>query len=217
MRIGFVGCGAIGSCYASFLLSKHEVCVLDTYEPVIENIKKHGILIDRNTPGYGNGETVAYFPTIATTDPKEIGAIARGDAPGDKEAAIKAFDKMGEVAGDAIATAVTLIDGLVVIGGGIMNNHQFLMPGILRTMRSKIHQLTGEELNRVQMKVYNLDDPDEFGDFARGEARKLKVYGSDEEVVYDPQKRIGIMRSKIGASKAISLGAYAFALSELDK
>jgi predicted NBD/HSP70 family sugar kinase len=150
-------------------------------------------------------------------EPKEIGAIAKGNAPGDQAAAIKAFDKMGEVAGDAIATAVTLIDGLVVIGGGIMNNHEFLMPGILRTMRSKMHQLTGEELNRVQMKVYNLDDPAEFVDFARGEARRLKVYGSDEEVVYDPQKRIGVMRSKIGASKAISLGAYAFALSELDK
>ena len=150
-------------------------------------------------------------------EPKEIGAIAKGEAPGNKEAAIKAFDKMGEVAGDAIATAVTLIDGLVVIGGGIMNNHEFLMPGILRSMRGKMHQLTGEELNRVQMKVYNLDNPSEFVDFARGEARKLKVYGSDKEVVYDPQKRIGVMRSKIGASMAISLGAYAFALSELDK
>lgn len=45
----------------------------------------------------------------------------------------------------------------------------------------------------------------------------MKVYGSDREVVYDPQKRVGVMRSKIGASKAISLGAYAFALTELDK
>ena len=124
---------------------------------------------------------------------------------------------MGEVAGDAIATAVTLIDGLVVIGGGIMNNYQFLMPGILRTMRGKMRQLSGDVLDRVQMKVYNLDDPAEFVNFAKGEARKLKIYGSDDEVVYDPQKRIGVMRSKIGASKAISLGAYAFALSELDK
>ena len=150
-------------------------------------------------------------------DPKEIGAIAKGEAPGNREAAIKAFDKMGEVAGDAIATAVTLIDGLVVIGGGIMHNHEFLMPGILRTMRGKMHQLTGEELDRVQMKVYNLDDPAEFEKFARGEARKLKVYGSDREVIYDPQKRVGILRSKIGASKAIALGAYAFALSEIDR
>ena len=149
--------------------------------------------------------------------PKDIGAIARGEAPGDKEAAIKAFDKMGEVAGDAMATAVTLIDGLIVIGGGIMNNAEFLMPGILRSMRAKMHLLTGEELDRVQMKVYNLDNASDFEDFARGDARTIKVYGSDKEVVYDPQKRVGVMRSKIGASKAISLGAYAFALAELDK
>jgi hypothetical protein len=150
-------------------------------------------------------------------EPKDLAEVCEGKRPGDKEAAIKAFDKMGEVAGDAMATAVTLIDGLIVIGGGVMNNYRYLMPGILRTMRGKMHQLNGDELNRVQMKVYNLDDPAEFEQFARGEARSLKVYGSDREVVYDPQKRVGVMRSKIGASKAISLGAYAFALTELDK
>lgn len=50
MRIGFVGCGAIGSCYASYLSRKHEVCVLDTYAPVIESIKKNGILLDECAP-----------------------------------------------------------------------------------------------------------------------------------------------------------------------
>ena len=38
MRIGFVGCGAIASCYAQYLIQKHEVCVLDVSEPTIENI-----------------------------------------------------------------------------------------------------------------------------------------------------------------------------------
>ena len=75
MRIGFVGCGAIGSCYASYLLNVHEVCVLDTYEPVIESIKKNGILIDKCAPGHGNGETISVKPAIATTDPKEIGVV----------------------------------------------------------------------------------------------------------------------------------------------
>ena len=51
MRIGFVGCGAIGSCYASYLSRKHEVCVLDTYAPVIESIKKNvaGASVDDQT------------------------------------------------------------------------------------------------------------------------------------------------------------------------
>ena len=51
MKIGFVGCGAIGSCYASYLSREHEVCVLDTYAPVIESIKKNGILVDECVPG----------------------------------------------------------------------------------------------------------------------------------------------------------------------
>ena len=37
-----------------------------------------------------------------------------------------------------------------------------------------------------------------------------------EPYTYDPQKRIGVMISKIGASKAISVGAYDFALAQLD-
>lgn len=150
-------------------------------------------------------------------EPKDIGDICKGKAEGNKEAALKAFDKLGEVAGDAMATAVTLVDGIIVIGGGIMNSAEFIMPGILRTLRSKMHTLKGDELNRVQMKVYNLDDPKEFAEFAKGEAREIKVYGSDRKVTYDPQKRVGVMRSAIGTSKAIAIGAYTFALNQLDK
>lgn len=150
-------------------------------------------------------------------EPKDIAAIAHGEKEGNQEAAIKAFEKMGEVAGEAIRVAVTLMDGLVVIGGGIMGSHDLLMPSILNTLRGKIHTMSGDELDRVLMKVYNLDDDAEFEAFVKGEAREIKIYGSEETVVYDPQKRIGIMRSKIGASAAISLGAYAFALSKLDE
>lgn len=75
MKIGFVGCGAIGSCYASILSKKHEVCVLDTYAPVIEAIRKNGILVDQCVPGVGTGETLAFHPAMATTEPKEIGVV----------------------------------------------------------------------------------------------------------------------------------------------
>ena len=150
-------------------------------------------------------------------EPKDIFDIAEGKRPGNKEAAIQAFEKMGEVAGDAMATAVTLIDGLIVIGGGITAAKKYIMPGLLRSLRSKMHTFSGEELDRVQMKVYDLDNPDEFQAFLKGEQRTLKVYGTDMEVEYDPQKRIGVAISKLGASKAISTGAYTFALSQLDK
>lgn len=149
--------------------------------------------------------------------PKDISDICHGKREGDREAAIKAFNDLGEAAGDAMATAATLIDGIICIGGGIMNNYEYIMPGILRSMRGTIRTCSGDVIGRVQSKVYNLDDPEEFALFAKGDARELKVYGTEKTVTYDPQKRIGVMRSAIGASKAIALGAYTFALSELDK
>ena len=143
----------------------------------------------------------------STLEPKDIFDIAEGTRAGDQEAAKKSFETMGRVAGDAI----------IVIGGGITAAKKYIMPSLLEELRSKMHTLAGEELNRVQMKVYDLDNDAEFEEFAKGDQRKLKVYGSDREVVYDPQKRIGVAISKLGASKAISLGAYAFALNQLDK
>ena len=74
----------------------------------------------------------------------------------------------------------------------------------------------GEDLGMVEEVVYDLDDEAEFAAFAKGSAREIKVYGSDRTVTYDPQKRIGVMISKIGASKPISVGAYDFALAQLD-
>lgn len=149
-------------------------------------------------------------------EPKDIYDIAEGKIEGDVEAAKKAFAEMGEIAGDAMAIAVTIIDGLIVIGGGITAAAKYIKPALLETLRGKIKTLKGDELNRVQMKVYDLDDEAEFAAFARGEQRKLKVYGTDKEVVYDPQKRVGVAISKLGASKAISIGAYTFALNQID-
>ena len=149
-------------------------------------------------------------------EPKDICEIADGKRPGDVEAAKQAFAELGEIAGDAMATAVTLVDGLIVIGGGITAARKYIMPSLLKELRGKMHTITGEELNRVQMKVYDLDNEEEFKEFAKGDQRALKVYGTDRYVAYDPQKRIGVMISKLGASNAVSVGAYAFALSQLD-
>ena len=149
-------------------------------------------------------------------EPKDICEIADGKREGNIEAARRAFAEMGEVAGDAMATAVTLTDSLIVIGGGITAARKHIMPALLRELRSELHTLGGETVGRGQMKVYDLDDDAEFEAFARGGMRPLKVYGSDRYVAYDPQKRIGVAISKLGASRAISVGAYAFALSMLD-
>lgn len=150
-------------------------------------------------------------------EPKDICDIADGKRDGDSEAARRSFAEMGEVAGDAMATAATLVDGIIVIGGGITAAKKWIMPSLLNELRSTLRTGSGDEIGRLPMKVYDLDSEAEFDEFAKGEMRPLKIYGSEDIVSYDPQKRIGVIISKLGASKAISLGAYAFALSELDK
>jgi GntR family transcriptional regulator len=55
----------------------------------------------------------------------------------------------------------------------------------------------------------------EFEKFAKGNSTKIKVYGSDDEVIYDPEKRVGITISDIGASNAVSLGAYLYAIDNI--
>lgn len=151
-----------------------------------------------------------------TLEPKDICDIAAGKRPGNMNAARRAFEEFGEVAGDAIATAAQLTDGLIVIGGGLTGAREFFMPALLREMRSTLCSIPGVVTHRLQMRVFDLDDPKEFEEFALGEARTIKVYGTDKEVVYDPMKRIGVTISRIGASHAISIGAYSFALAQLD-
>ena len=152
-----------------------------------------------------------------TLQPKDIFDIAEGKREGNQEAARKAFATMGEVAGDAMATAVTLIDGVIVIGGGITAASKYIMPSLLKELRSQMHSIGGEAFDRVQMKIFDLNDEAEFEQFAKGASCDLPVYGTDKVVTYDPMKRIGVMITNIGASTAISLGAYAYALNEVDK
>ena len=148
-------------------------------------------------------------------EPKDIYNIAEGNLEGNAEAAKEAFATQGRVAGDAMATAVTLMDGVIVIGGGLAGASKYFMPALLEEMRSKIKTMSGDSLNRVQMNVYNLDDKAEFEQFARGNSTKIKVYGSDKYVTYDPEKRVGITISDIGASNAVSLGAYLYAIDNI--
>ena len=71
-------------------------------------------------------------------EPKEICEIADGKREGDVEAARQAFAELGEIAGDAMATAATLTDALIVIGGGITAARRHIMPALLRELRAKI-------------------------------------------------------------------------------
>lgn len=147
--------------------------------------------------------------------PKEIYEIAEGLLPGNREAAAGAFAELGEMAGYAIASAITLIDGLIVIGGGLAGASKYILPALRKELAGTTGMMDGSCFSRLQMKVFNLDDPAEFDRFARGEAVKITVPGTSRTVDYDPFKRIGLAVSRQGANRSIALGAYLYALRHL--
>ena len=149
--------------------------------------------------------------------PKEIFEIASGNAGGNMEAALDAYKHLAEAAGDAISNAITLLDGLVVIGGGLSGAHSLFLKYLIDEMNGYFIKSDGTEFKRLVADVYNLEDENGLRNFVKSNAKEISVYGTDEKIMYDPSRKIGVGISKIGTSKAIAIGAYAFALNKLDQ
>ena len=149
-------------------------------------------------------------------EPSVIAAIARRETPGDETAAREAFRRLGEVAGDAVANAVTLLDGLVVIGGGLAGAADLFLPALVGELNGTLARLTGGRVPRLELSALNLEDPAERARFVSSRAQAVRVPGSHRTVLYETEKRTGVGLSRLGTSRAVGLGAYAWALKKLD-
>lgn len=148
--------------------------------------------------------------------PKEIFEIAIGKIEGEMESAIVAYKQMASVVGDVISNAVALLDGLVIIGGGLSGASSLFIPFLIDEMNGSFTKFDGSKQKRLIAEIYNLEDDNEMKKFVKSEAKEILVYGTDKKVKYDPSQKIGVGVSKLGTSKAISIGAYAYALHKLD-
>ncbi|MFZ1082340.1 MAG: hypothetical protein WAO19_10500 [Candidatus Kryptoniota bacterium] len=128
---------------------------------------------------------------------------------GNKVAAVNAFKDMAIAAGDAISNVITIIDGLVVIGGGLSGASDLFLPYLVDEMNSNFKNEDGSEFRRLVQKLYNLEHEEDLNKFLAGSAKTITVPSSDKTIMYDPDPRIGVAISKTGTSKAISHGAYA--------
>ncbi|MGL5619111.1 MAG: ROK family protein [Tannerellaceae bacterium] len=149
--------------------------------------------------------------------PKDIFEIAQGAQEGNQEAAQEAFAEMGRVAGEAIADAITLVDGMVVIGGGLSGAQAYFMSALVAQLNGSIKLINGGTVPRIQSHAYNLEDEFQLNEFLKSSVHEVKIPRTNKSISYNTEKRVGIAISKLGTSQAISLGAYAYALSELDK
>jgi len=150
-------------------------------------------------------------------EPKEIFEIGMGNKKGNKDAAIKAFDAFAVAAGDAIANALTLIDGLVVIGGGLSGAHPLFLPKLVEELNGHFDTISGNSLERMEINAFNIEDPAQSLSFYSSSSIGIPVPMSEKSVIYDPVKKTGAGITRLGTSEAVSIGAYAFALARLDK
>lgn len=157
----------------------------------------------------------AGMPLAEVPEPKQLFEIAMGRAEGHQAAAREAFRRLGEVAGDALAQAVTLTDALVVIGGGLSGAATLFLPALVKEMNAPLLSVGGQPVGRTELTVFNLEDEAERQVFLKGEVSQVPVPGTDRTVPYDAFKRTGVGLSRLGTSAATALGAYAYALRRL--
>jgi glucokinase len=149
-------------------------------------------------------------------EPKVIYDIGLGKHPGDKEAALEAFRRLGEVVGDAMGNVLTIVDSLGVVGGGLSGAAPLFLPALVDELNGAYTGPKGNQFRRLIPTAFNLDDPAQLKKFLAGETHEITVPGGTRKVKYDSMNRIGIGLSRLGTSEAVNIGAYAFALQKLD-
>ncbi|MCP4312764.1 MAG: ROK family protein [Bacteroidetes bacterium] len=148
--------------------------------------------------------------------PGDIYKIAKGDREGNPEAARESFRAFGRSLGGSIANTLSLFDGIVVLGGGITAAWDLFSPAMFEEINRPYVDFHGVPSPRLSYRVYNFEDPGSLKECAGLKGKELEIPGSGRKVTYDADPRTGVGLSRMGASTAIALGAYAFALQQLD-
>ena len=148
-------------------------------------------------------------------EPAEIFRIGTGEIEGDKCAAEDAWSTFGAVLADALANALTLIDGIAVIGGGLSGAYHLFLPKTIEMMNRTFTRSDGRKFPRMEVAAYNLEDENSRQQFLNYQKKMIRVPFSDETIPYYEEKKTGVGISRLGTSDAVALGAYAFAAEKL--
>ena len=152
----------------------------------------------------------------AAPEPREIFEIGMKRMAGNHAAAAEAFRRLGDVVGDVMAQALTLVDGLAVIGGGISGAHPLFLPAAVAAMNGMYDgRAPIPARHRLIPRAFNLEDLSEREAFLRGDSRDIALTGTSRTIRFDPLQRTGVGLSRLGTGEAVSIGAYAYALDRL--
>ena len=112
--------------------------------------------------------------------------------------------------------ALDIVDGLVVIGGGLSGASKYIVPAMVKAMQGTRSTFSGAVIPCLQMQVFDLTSREGMEAFVQDGSTLIPVPGSDRIVRYRCEKKTGVAVSRIGTGRAVALGAYAYALSQID-
>ena len=115
-----------------------------------------------------------------------------------------------------MASVASLVDGLVVIGGGLAHGHRLFMKRLVREMNAAYDTPFGGRVPRFESRALNLENPEDRATFLRGDVRELRVPLSSRTVLHDATKAVGVGVTRLGTARAVSVGAYTLALTRID-
>ena len=149
--------------------------------------------------------------------PADIFKIANGELEGNRKAALKAWDELSTVLADVISNGLRFTDGLAVIGGGLSGAWPVFMPMLIKKLNTPYVDKNGNTIPRMETEAFNLEDAADRIRFTEKTGKMITVPFSNQQVWYDPSKRVGVGITKLGTSSAVAIGAYAFAMNQLQK
>jgi glucokinase len=90
---------------------------------------------------------------------------------------------------------------------------ELFFPAMINAMNA---QYEANGIRRLIPRTFNLEDPADVALFLRGDVRVVRVERSDRTIAFDPMRRTAVGLSRLGTSRAVAIGASAFALQQLD-
>ena len=90
------------------------------------------------------------------------------------------------------------------------------MPAIIQEMNRPMQDLEGRVL-KPPLLAFDLEDELSCQRFLGGNYQTLRIIGTDLSMKVNTLKATGVGLSVLGTSQAIAIGAYIYALHELDR
>lgn len=205
------GCGVVAD---GRLLTGDNGCGGDVW--LMRNKRFPDLICEESVSARAVTRVYSELSDLTAETPKDVFLIAEGLKNGDREAALKSFEELGEMAGDAVVRALDIVDGLVVVGGGLAAAGKYILPAMVREMRRSVGTFSSLQFPCLQMKVYNIEDKQDTAEFLKDSSVMVTVPRSSVKTRYSADKKTAVGISRLGTNRAVSIGAYAVALSNLD-